>query len=521
MKLNEDIISRELEANFKIDKHYQQSQSLHLLRPVLFRHDIIPEDHHICIGKTEQASQMLPFATDGLYVLIGETASISGVLSYIVVHGSSISEVMNSIQSIFDRYGEWETNLGKIWLDDSDIKKMVELTSPLLGNTITILNNNLEVLAESEINDGHWTATHRHQYANEKDYKVIAQIGTNLPKPGAFYKEPNSYAHDAPAVYGRNIFAGKQFIGTSSLVATECAIRNEDRLVFDYFTTFIEQALNRRHQINKNNMPSLRGIVEDVLQGRFIDNAKIVMLLSSEIGKDNWRQNDWLCAKIDINNETFLLPVDYVCKVLENVVPHSIALYYDSSIVLAVSLSATITSQSVGHIIDDFLARANTVAGISNTVSGIMKLPIAYRQAATALQVGTISGNKARLYLFSEQVLPYMLDKARGDFNPQDLLPEGLIKLAQHDAISEIDYWQTLKVFLENDRNATTTARILYLHRSTLLQRMAHIEDLLGHSLDDSKWRLQLLLCINMVTKPSIAELSPAEKKMQSKKKAV
>ena len=49
-----------------------------------------------------------------------------------------------------------------------------------------------------------------------------------------------------------------------------------------------------------------------------------------------------------------------------------------------------------------------------------------------------------------------------------------------------------LYVYLITDRNAAEAARKLYLHRNTMLYKIAKIEEILGQSLDDSTFRSRL-----------------------------
>ena len=51
-------------------------------------------------------------------------------------------------------------------------------------------------------------------------------------------------------------------------------------------------------------------------------------------------------------------------------------------------------------------------------------------------------------------------------------------------------------MYLENDRNVTATAAALYVHRSTLLERLSRIKKELWDDLDDPEVRLRLLIVL-------------------------
>ena len=74
--------------------------------------------------------------------------------------------------------------------------------------------------------------------------------------------------------------------------------------------------------------------------------------------------------------------------------------------------------------------------------------------------------------------------------------PEGFQALLTHDAASDVSYLETLKVYLEENSSLSAASRRLYLHRSTLVERMERIEKELAVDLKnpDQRLHLQILL---------------------------
>lgn len=70
--------------------------------------------------------------------------------------------------------------------------------------------------------------------------------------------------------------------------------------------------------------------------------------------------------------------------------------------------------------------------------------------------------------------------------------PDGLKKLKAHDENSQVSYLETLRIYLDNNLSVTKTAAALYLHRSTLLDRLAHITQMLGCDLKNPDFCLTL-----------------------------
>jgi DNA-binding PucR family transcriptional regulator len=87
---------------------------------------------------------------------------------------------------------------------------------------------------------------------------------------------------------------------------------------------------------------------------------------------------------------------------------------------------------------------------------------------------------------------------------PEAYYPAGFASLLEHDKDGGISYLQTLTAFLEENMSYTATAKRLYIHRSTLIDRISRIERELGIDLRDSDRRLQLEILLKAM---SIEEL--------------
>ena len=77
-----------------------------------------------------------------------------------------------------------------------------------------------------------------------------------------------------------------------------------------------------------------------------------------------------------------------------------------------------------------------------------------------------------------------------------DLLPFGelLEPLAARDQLKRTDLVRTLRIYLDEGANATKAADRLFLHRNSMLYRLARIEELTGLDLKDHRVALALQL---------------------------
>ena len=110
----------------------------------------------------------------------------------------------------------------------------------------------------------------------------------------------------------------------------------------------------------------------------------------------------------------------------------------------------------------------------------------------SALQNGLLQDGSCTVFYFQDYLLPQLLSGALAGRPSWVYYPDGLKKLKAHDESSQVSYLETLRVYLDNNLSVTKTAAALYLHRSTLLDRLAHITQMLGCDLKNPDFCLTL-----------------------------
>ena len=79
----------------------------------------------------------------------------------------------------------------------------------------------------------------------------------------------------------------------------------------------------------------------------------------------------------------------------------------------------------------------------------------------------------------------------------EQVIHPGIFQLLKYDKEKSSNLYQTLKMYLEDGRNATKIAEKLYIHRSSLVKRLDKIQNLTGINIEKSTDRLYVeLSCI-------------------------
>ena len=134
----------------------------------------------------------------------------------------------------------------------------------------------------------------------------------------------------------------------------------------------------------------------------------------------------------------------------------------------------------------------DVVVGISDAFSDLLKVRLYYDQAVSALVGSGFREQQSRCYEFRQYALIKLVINAIGDFPLEMYMTDGLKRVVEHDREGSISYTETLRCYLANNMNIAKTASDLFIHRSTLLDRIARIKRELGNDLKDPDERLRL-----------------------------
>ena len=184
------------------------------------------------------------------------------------------------------------------------------------------------------------------------------------------------------------------------------------------------------------------------------------------------------------------LPGAYLSAALEERHPGAMAFEFESTV--AAFLPAAQAERETTAQLLPLLDKLGLICGVSGAFSNLYEANQAWFQASSALQNGLLQDGSCPVFYFQDYLLPQLLSGALAGRPSWVYYPDGLKKLKAHDENSQVSYLETLRVYLDNNLSVTKTAAALYLHRSTLLDRLAHITQMLGCDLKDPDFCLTL-----------------------------
>ena len=226
--------------------------------------------------------------------------------------------------------------------------------------------------------------------------------------------------------------------------------------------------------------------LRDVLEMKETDPEAITIRLQG-MGWDNHPQMQLILIR-PCGSVTMGIP--FVIRFLEEQYSAVYYLRYQENDLLIVNYQMIDRADFQIELIS-LMERQTLYGGCSHVFSDLDHLLKNYLQASLAADYGAHAPGS--LNQCEDYVLEYMKDRFRTAIDI-DLTAPALKVLRKHDAEHGTDYYQTLYEYLLCERNQTLTAQKLYIHRNSLIYRIARIEEIIGTNLDNERERLFLML---------------------------
>ncbi|WP_122641675.1 PucR family transcriptional regulator [Luxibacter massiliensis] len=127
----------------------------------------------------------------------------------------------------------------------------------------------------------------------------------------------------------------------------------------------------------------------------------------------------------------------------------------------------------------------SVTTGASSVITCFRQFGPAYEEGQEAVEIGKKGGKKAQVFFIEDlQVDQIFLEMGRQE-NFQRFSKNILDRLEEYDKNHDSCLLDTLEVLTENGGARKETANKLFLHRNTLIYRLAQIEEITGYNLSD------------------------------------
>lgn len=510
MKLSLEIIKDHLENTENIAFFKFSSDSLSLSRPVFYAGDPILQSDTLYIGHADDFKKVKKAGKNAACICIGPLKkSISSRIDQVllVAAGKNLFTLFNQVSAVFDLFDEWETGLFQATYKSrlrERYQTMLDISSGIFGNGLTVMNNELHIIYQNEINLKYGGYIVPEPGVNDfaipdeiisafkydKDYKRISE------ERKVFYYEGEMLPH---RVLAKNIFQNDRFL--FRLIITECLrpLRKTDEILLEFLSQHFIQSLK---QLSLQSV-SIGDAFSHLLSEALETGKNNRQAIESELRRIAWNYTDsFRLASIHVSSDDlFISSLDYYASEAAKLFPAALAFPYQEHIVLIINESRSGSLEEMPERLSVFIRENNFRVGLSNYSDDFYNLQAMYRQAEMALTIGMAEKPMEWIHWFSRYTLQYIFNMLTDGSDLGQLYSPIYYRLERYDKENGSSYLETLKVYLDCRMNAVQAAKELFIQRSTMIYRLKRIREIADTDLEDADELLHLYLTFSIINR--------------------
>ncbi len=508
MHLPFEIVRDHLSRKWPVRSFPEEGQYPDIFEPFLFSSEMPLHRSSTVIANTADLP-CEPFLEDlGCLICCGglpPAGYLRSELSMIIIDSPvDMVEVLNCLQLCFYHYSVWLGQLRRLGQRNASLQDILNTGSLMFDNRLEVTDAGHTFVAAAQ--EGHTrdrasrpAGFHYSTIDPERfmEYKTRYKALRESRKAFLWYEEfPEEGIVPFPTLC-MNLLDGDLFIGAVTVQPTVRGFLPGDHRLLELLAPFIRNAmLNPPENDHTDKIMLLRDILLGILMGHEPDHK----LLSHLSGMTRFSlDSDIRCIAVMLpdgkNQNEF---GQYLKKHVLSLYPDSIIFVFNKYLVVFARSYQTESDSLHIESLAALLSGVNSQAGISDPFSDLTMVRYYYQEAVFASKTAGHGIGSLPIAFFSDCLERFIYEHCHGELPPELLFPKGLRRLIEHDESSQISYIDTLKVFLDNDRNTAKSAKALFISRNAMLSRLEKIDPLLGMNLDDPDARFRLDLCLRL-----------------------
>ena len=404
----------------------------------------------------------------------------------LILRTDDIFDVFNRILRIFEFYNSWELSMIELIDSGATLQELINASINVFQYPLVITDASHQPLAvyfPDDYSDGEFDNYRSVQMNIPLELLIIMnkELIQNIQNRSSYLSLTKAFSR--PAII-KNLYRKDELIGW--FVILDIIEENCDRLLqlCDTLGRLIEFWFRSKQE--NSVLASQSDLFLDILTGQEADRSRIISRLQG-IG---WLEEDEkIVIQVCMNSVN-----DPTIHALKRVIPQTFTgcyvISYMSQLVLISNLRL-ISEKSMNELLIDVLNRSQTYCGISYKFTNMLNLPQYFHQAEIAALYGS---KKPGAYNYcQEYAMDYLRDVIQ-DHLATDIRHPVLKILKNYDAKNNTEYFRTLMEYLSNERDQRKTAKVLCVHRNTLVYRVNRIEEILDIDLNNANVRMHILM---------------------------
>lgn len=494
--------------------------------------DLTLQSDVLYIGTPAQLQRLLhqgSLPAEGVEVLTVAGPPVSDIPPQLTLLETSLELVplYNRVQAVMQRFRSWDERLHQVVYANGGLQEMLEIAAEEIHGTIQLLNPGYKHLAAVYLPSIHDPMVDEVQENGYLSYETIQRIHSETPlRQGPRYgwsefrsSESGNYVITHPIRHGKTIVARLSVVLSGPLASLY------DSSLCEILAAYVTEYMCSSQGVDHISHDELGSLVADLIECRLTDPAELEQR-TKQLRLAITRYYHILLVRLEGQSDRDTIPWNFIISQLERIFPFSNITTYRGDIFIL----ARKTNRGSRFALDQkrllpLLEQFNGYMSVSNSSEFLTSLPPLYYQIRDAMRLGRVMSPDQRILYYEDysmyQIVEMAAEAAQHRLNSRNLAHlcnNALISLLLYDKKNGTNLVEVLHTYLLNERNATETAKLLYLHRNTMLYKIRKIEEVLGESLDDPILRQRLLFSYQVLTymqlyrKENVLELKRAPK---------
>lgn len=503
MRLNSIMIYYQLAKHFEIN-HTQYSQQYFVGRPVFYETSVHTEGRAVIADK-ENILHCVNYLSGCVILCIGSRVNAWDKGNNDVIfleEGISEKTLFNVLTEIFDVFDNWEGKLTGIVNGNIGFQEILDCCQMVLPEPAALMDGDFKYIAYSS-DEGICG-----KFVDDMNQLPLEDVNDLTSMPGfkelEERKEAFVYTAGEVVIY-KNIYHEGRYAGRLSLLiqeGQEDAKTEYEKAVFNHLARYVEQLYDQcgGFELGPQRLADLHHMLKKCLETDGADEGELLRLLwaNKNLPGDIYYM---LTIRENILQKGKAYNMRYLCSQMERMWPGAYCVTHDGDIAMLFNrnMFSKSTDLEFHKEMVYFLRESVLAAGCSREFTDISCIRSAYRQAEFAMEMGLRKNFTYCYHKFDDYALDFLLKYGVGNFLPEQLCSRELLTLYRYDRENETSYYKTLFTYVRLQYNAVASAKALYIHRSSFINRMERIRELIHLNLEDPEERLYLLLSFRIM----------------------
>lgn len=448
----------------------------------------LPDCKKLYIGYFTDLAQIPSFPN---LLLLNCTKKEAVETALFVVENLNIFEVFNIIQDMIAKQYCLKANREKLFktlYSENGLQGLVYVAHEHLKNTITICDTSFSILCAAPSTNDPQSLEEKNGrlylkddlFQDMVDKKVIEHIySSNLPFVVKFDDFPYKWAFQSIRMHHITM-------GYICVRASERELTEDDLDFIILLSQMISIELQKNPSYSYPTGLRYEFFLTELLSGTLTRTSTIHNRL---LQLEKKPQNFYFVIIIDFPEEKH--KQRFVKNYYEQILlifPNSMVAFYRENLTLLLPSNTTLPfSEKIENRFATFLQLNQMHAYISYPFFDISKTHMYYKQAETlsSLKVQNLNTKKHPFVFYNTYFLEHIVTQCQDyDLLTTSIHPD-IQSILEYDKQNGSDYGNTLRIYLEENRNAVAASTKLNVHKSTFFYRLSKIADLFDIDVND------------------------------------